>query len=318
MVNQRQDKTGAVESGATSLESDLADMIVNEYPDTVLIDGQEETKSAADLPSSDQPRTSSAPINVPSDDDVAMPAPTGNDVETEKSQSTPTPVVPAPTSEEVTINNLMHAVLHQLINHEFFRDFCSWCDLSKDYFNTKDLDMDSLDKVLASWIAFGRVSAKRALDGPTEKYMNAILERLPENPTQDPRFTTFSYDFRHERRAEPDRLRHPFCSFRHVQSDYVSYQQWVVKANLLDMELKRDMVRIMSHSLWSKYVNHVLDQGADACDFATLDAVMAGDPQATLEEWNDFIDAVDWLKQDYVLVFLSDLITFFVLVCICF
>ena len=119
---------------------------------------------------------------------------------------------------------------------------------------------------------------------------------------QDHRFASFSYEFRHERRAEPDRarLRHPFCSLQHVQSDYASYQRWVFNANLLEMKLKGDMVRIMSHSLWPQYLKHIETQGAELCDFASLDAIMAGDAQATLEDWDSFIDGVQWIKQDHM------------------
>ena len=245
---------------------------------------EEEHRQAADTTAGDQQlqqthqveqnvSSSSVPDTKPEGDPPTVLSDTGTDA------------APQPT--------LLSEVLQEVCHHPQFKDFCDWCNSPEDDF-TQCLD-EHLDRELSRW--FGYVVTRNIdISGKIEKHKNMIMDHLPDDPPPccHPNYQNFRRFFK----TRPKTGRLPFTSLHHVKDDLAEFEAWCVKDAEIAKKDRRLLSMAMSHFRWPQYVQKCIDQGADEQDYCSLDSLVEGDPDATLEDFNDFISNDEWAKED--------------------
>lgn len=187
-----------------------------------------------------------------------------------------------------------------VISHPEFEQFCEWCSTSQDTFKEGTVNYD---RELERWFAFVR-TRNLELSGKLKEHHDLIqakasthLDGICQNPVHHARYLAFKFDF--EKSDKTHDHRHPFCSLKHVEEDSQRFRKWLHDDIARTAQLREQLKRVMSHCLWTSYVVHCCNEGADKSSYASLDAVMEeGDPDATMEDWTEWLRGQDWVKQD--------------------
>jgi hypothetical protein len=187
------------------------------------------------------------------------------------------------------VDSIMQDALIDLMSHESFDEFCQWRHVTAAHYKQDNLNMDD---ELSHWLGFLRVNNVSAT-GPTEQYMKVIKSQMTEDPMLHPKFDIFSIEFR-----KAPGGRHPFCSLANVVQDFDSFGRWKQQDLLLNEIMTRTLTKALMHCMWPSYVQHCVAQGAEEEDFASFEMVMLGDPEETLNEWNAFLQAAEWVQKD--------------------